>query len=102
MHADLADPLVDAHGLDDLGPFLDLQGQRLLDVDVFAGVGRIDGDQRVPVIGRGDQHRVEVLLLEQLAVVAVGARARRLLLRFVDAGRRRCRTQPPTWTELFR
>ena len=58
------------------GPSSMRQRQRLLDVDVLAGVGRVDGDLRVPVIGRGDQHRIEVLLLEQLAVVAVAARVR--------------------------
>ncbi len=69
LHAHLADAVVDARRLDDRRPFLDLQRQRLLDVDVLAGIQRVDGDAGVPVVGRGDQDRVDLLQLEQLAVV---------------------------------
>ena len=49
-----------------------VQGHRLLQVDVLAGLAGVDRLQRVPVRRRGDDHRVDVLLREQLAVVAVG------------------------------
>ena len=48
------------------------------DVDVGPGLHGGDHRQGVPVVGRGDQDDVEVLLLEHLAVVGVGPR---LLLR---------------------
>ena len=44
-------------------------GQRLLAVDVLAGLEGQHGGRRVVVVGRGDQHRVDVLLVEQLAVI---------------------------------
>ena len=49
----------------------DVVGQRLLAEDVLAVVDRADGGRGVVVIGRGDQHHVEVLvaLVEHLAVV---------------------------------
>ena len=59
LHAHLADAVVDARGLDDERTFFDFQRQRLLDVDVFAGVERVDGDRRVPVIGHADQRHID-------------------------------------------
>ena len=53
------------------------------DVDVGPGLDGGDHRQGVPVVGRGDQDDVEVLLLEHLAVVGVGAR---LLLRGLAGG----------------
>ena len=50
-------------------PFAQHERQRLLDVDVLAGAQRRDGHERVPVIGRGDDHRVDVLAVEHLAEV---------------------------------
>ena len=62
--------------------FVDRPAERLLDVDVLAGIHRVRGDDGVHVIRRGDDDRVEVLLLlEHLAVVAVLLQARNL---FVD------------------
>ena len=46
--------------------------QRLLAVHVLARLAGVDRDQRVPVVGRGDDDRVDVLVVEQLAVVGVG------------------------------
>ena len=51
---------------------LDAVGQRLLAIDVLAGLAGQDGDDRVPVVGRGDDDRVDVLAIEDLAEVAVG------------------------------
>ena len=83
LRADLHDPLVLArrgeHGL-----ALDhVDADRLLHVDVGPGLDGGDHRQGVPVVGRGDQDDVEVLLLEHLAVVGVGAR---LLLRGLPRG----------------
>ena len=52
-------------------------------VDVGPGLDGGDHRQGVPVVGRGDQDDVEVLLLEHLAVVAEGPR---LLLRGLARG----------------
>ena len=50
----------------------DGQRQRLLAVDVLALAHGVDGDQGVPVVGRGDDDGVDVLAVEQLAEVLVG------------------------------
>ena len=61
--------------------FLDRPAERLLHVDVLAPVHRRKRDRRVHVIGRGHDHRVDVLLLvEHVPVVAVFAELRYLLL----------------------
>jgi hypothetical protein len=44
---------------------------RLLNVDVLAGLGGGDRDQRVRVVRRGDRNGVDVVPLEQLAEVGV-------------------------------
>ena len=55
--------------------------ERLLDVDVLAETHRCRGDDGVHVIGRRDDHRVDVLLLlEHLAIVAVLLDPRELLV----------------------
>ena len=55
----------------------DRGGERLLAVDVLAGLDRVDRHDRVPVVGRRDVDRVDVRVLEEAAVVRVElARAR--------------------------
>ena len=49
--------------------FFDGARQRLFDIDVLAGVERVDGHLRVPVVGRGDQHHVHLLHFQQRAMV---------------------------------
>ena len=75
LHADLDDALVLARRRQHRLALADVDADRLLDVDVAAGLGRRDHRQRVPVIGRGDQRDVDVLLIEQLLIVLEGARA---------------------------
>ncbi len=91
LRADLHDPLVLAgrgqHGLA-LGH---VDADRLLHVDVGARLDGRDHRQGVPVVGRGDQDDVEVLLLEHLAVVAVRCAASSS----TPAGRRPCRRPRP-------
>ena len=83
LRADLHDPLVLARGGQHRLALDHVDADRLLHVDVGPGLDGGDHRQGVPVVGRGDQHDVEVLLLEHLAVVAVGPR---LLLRRLPRG----------------
>ena len=48
----------------------DLLDHRLFAVDVFTGVHGVDGDAGVPVVGGADDDGVDVLLGQELAVVA--------------------------------
>ncbi len=70
-------------------------GQRLLAVDVLAGTHRQDRGRRMMMIGRRDQHRLDVLLLvDHLAIIVViGRPGMRLLLRLLCGDRPR-RTAP--------
>ena len=79
-HAVVVAPLLGAdldHALGLLGdlaellPLVDRQGQRLLAVDVLARLHGVDADLGVPVVGRADDHGVDVLAVEELAVVLV-------------------------------
>ena len=69
----------------------DRQRQWLLQVDVLAGLGGVDADQRPPVVGRGRGDGVDILALQQLAVVLVDVLGpdrlgNRLCPRQVDVG----------------
>jgi hypothetical protein len=46
-------------------------GARLLAIHVLAGLGRLHGHRRMPIRSRRDQHRVDVVAVEQLAKVAM-------------------------------
>src|SRR5262249_53341523 len=48
----------------------------LLAVDVLAGRQGVEGDLRVPVVGGGDQDRIDVLAVQHPAVVGVALGAR--------------------------
>ena len=65
MGADLDDPVVLPRGLDHRPALGDRHRQRLLDVDVLARLAGGDHLDRVPVVGRGDHHRVDVLAIEE-------------------------------------
>jgi len=69
LGAVLDDALVLRRGLDQLAALEDVMAARLLHVDVFAGLAGPNGDQRMPVVGRGDRHRVEFLVVQGLADV---------------------------------
>ena len=69
MQPGLANPPVPLHRLDHRAPFRDAQRGGLLDIDILPGLAGVDGLQGVPVVGRGDDHGVHVLQLEELAVV---------------------------------
>src|SRR4029078_3500641 len=52
----------------------DRVGHRLLDVDVLAGLHRLDGHLLVPVVRRGHDHGVDVLAGADVLVVRVDLR----------------------------
>ena len=51
--------------------FFDGVGQRLLDVNVLAGLEGVDQHGGVQMLGRGDDDRVDTLVLQQLAIVGI-------------------------------
>ena len=65
LGADLDDPLVPPGDVDHPPPLADEQAQRLLDVHVLARRAGHHGHQGVPVVGRRDDHRVDVAVVEQ-------------------------------------
>ena len=58
-----------AHG----AAFRDRERERFLTVDVFAYLAGLDDGKGVPVIGRGDLHRIYVGASQQIAEVLVGS-----------------------------
>ncbi len=74
LGADLHDPLVLAGRGQHRLALGHVDADRLLDIDVGPRLDGRDHRQGMPVVGRGDQDDVQVLLLEHLAVVGVGAR----------------------------
>ena len=54
------DPAAGLGGLDHAAPFMDGERERLLDIDVLAGIARVDRHQRVPMVGAGDDDGVDV------------------------------------------
>ena len=83
LGADLHDALVLARGGEDGFALEDIHADGLLQIDIRAGFNGGDGLQRVPMVGRADEDDIELVFLEHLAVVAVGARR---LLRFLPLG----------------
>ena len=74
------DPPVALRRLDRLAPLPDVVGDGLLAVDVEPRLAGPHRHQRVPVVGRGDGHRVDLRLLEHLPEVREGRRLAPLLL----------------------
>ena len=66
--------VVTAHRFDQFLSFNHGIGQRLLQIDILAGLTGGDSDQAVPVGRRGDDHGIDVRLLEQIAEVMIGFR----------------------------
>jgi hypothetical protein len=85
LRAHLTDAIVHAGGAKNARAFFHGEGERLLHVDVLAGVQRVNGDGRVPVVRRGDDHRIQPRHLEHLAVIREQLRARRQRLRLLGA-----------------
>ena len=81
LHAHLHDPLRLAHRLHDIEALHGQRRHRLFDEDILAGVQASTVMLRVPVVGRGHDHRVDVFPLQQFPIVVmlVGLRAGPLL-----------------------
>jgi len=71
LGANLHGPIVLASSSDHGSALVDRHASRLFDVHVLAGLTGMDGLYAVPVVGRGDQHRVDVGAFEQVTVIAV-------------------------------
>src|SRR5262249_46699893 len=81
LHADGDDLVLLLGGIDDGDRLGDRARHRLLHVDVLAGVHGVQGHAGVPVVGRGDDDDIDVLLAEDGAVVLADV----LLVVLVDA-----------------
>ena len=64
LAADLEDAIIFAGRLDHQPAFADRQAQRLLGIDVLAGLAGMDRNQRPPVVGRGRDDGVDVFPLQ--------------------------------------
>src|SRR5262245_5796616 len=71
LRADLDHAFVLARRLNHLAPFVYGAGDGLLDVNVLARLTGHHGLQRMPVVGRGDDHRVNVLAVEHSTKIPV-------------------------------
>ena len=69
LRADLDDAAVLSRGLDQLLPFPAVVAQRLLHVDVLARLAAPERGRHVPMVGRGDDHGVDRLVVEHLAEI---------------------------------
>src|SRR5438445_529307 len=69
LRSGLADALVTFSSLDDAPAFADVVADRLLNVDMLAGLETPDGRQGVPVVGGRDADNVDRLVVEDAADV---------------------------------
>ena len=74
LRSDLHDPVVAPRRFHRQPALADVVRRRLLHVHVLARVAGIDGHEGVPVLGGADDDGLNVLVLEQLAVVAIHLR----------------------------
>src|SRR5688572_17221939 len=74
VRADLYNTIVRARRLQHRLAFADGMCRGLFDVNVRARFHRRDGGQRVPVVGRRDDHDLRLFFREQFAVVAIFSR----------------------------
>src|SRR5712675_1639660 len=88
LHAALQDLFAGADRMGEGRAFLQGVRDGLFEIDVFAGCDGVDGHADVPVVGRGDEDSVE-LLVEDLAIIDVrgGRGAVRAKFYGVAAGR---------------
>jgi hypothetical protein len=63
------------HGVAERAALGNRERRRLLQVDVLARRDRLDGDQRMPMVRRADDDSIDVLIGQEIAVVAVAGDA---------------------------
>ncbi len=73
--ADLKNSFVRAHGAHHRAALVDGVRHRFFAVNILARIRRRDRGERVPVVGRGDDHSVNVLARQQIAEIVVGIAA---------------------------
>ena len=83
LRADLHNALVLILRGDDRGAFAQFVRQRLLDIHVLSRRTRIHGERHVQMVGRSDDHRIDVASREQVVVIL---RSRRIRIRQFFAG----------------
>ncbi len=72
LHTDLNDLPRASLGGDDRCAFGWIMGEGLFDVDILSRFAAVDGHWHVPVVGAADQHGVDVLAIEDLAIMLGG------------------------------
>ena len=68
----LDDPVVPLRRPHQLPPLPDVVGYGLLQVDIFARLACPDAHQRMPVVRRGDGHRIDLVVVQELPEIGVG------------------------------
>ena len=63
--------LVFGHGTADRAAFDDARAERLLGIQILARLRRRDGDVRVPEVGRGVHHGIDIAARQHFAKVAI-------------------------------
>ncbi|OQC03267.1 MAG: hypothetical protein BWX80_02871 [Candidatus Hydrogenedentes bacterium ADurb.Bin101] len=71
MKAGLHHPVVTTGGFDHAPAFHHLQGKGLLDIHILAGITGMNRLQRVPMVRRGNDHRIDVVTIQHLPVIPV-------------------------------
>ncbi len=68
----LDDAAIFSGGIEGDAAFVNVVAAGFFDVDIFAGLAGPDGDERVPMIGRGDGDRVHIFVFEDFSDVCLG------------------------------
>ena len=77
---------------------LDGVGDGLLDVSVFPRLAGRHQDGRVPVIRRGDQHRIHVLAFQNAPVIVIGVHLARMCHEIVQSVSGHVAAATNTWS----
>src|SRR5271157_2260369 len=86
LRTHLYDPVVLSRSFHHPAAFHDVMAGRLLHIYILARLARLDGDDGMPVVGSGHQHRVNVLAIQNAAIVpdGFGLPARKAAIGFRD------------------
>ena len=75
LHAGLENAAVLAGGVDQHATLAQREGDGFLDVDIFAGEHGGAGDRSMPVIGRGDEHDVDIGAGDEILILRIDLHA---------------------------